>query len=112
MSEAVFHERVDNLFLQVEHILDEAQSDIDFVNSSGLLTISCENKSQIILSRQPSLEQVWLACLAGGLHFKLVQDVWVLTTDSNQTFGQRLTQALQQQADETFNCSLLDSLQE
>jgi hypothetical protein len=36
----------------------------------------------------------------------------VLTTDSNQTFGQRLTQALQQQADETFNCSLLDSLQE
>ncbi|MGY8862466.1 MAG: iron donor protein CyaY [Pseudomonadales bacterium] len=112
MSEAVFHERVDNLFLQVEHILDEAQSDIDFVNSSGLLTISCENKSQIILSRQPPLEQVWLACLAGGLHFKLVQDVWVLTTDSNQTFGQRLTQALQQQADETFNCSLLDSLQE
>jgi CyaY protein len=112
MSEAVFHERVDNLFLQVEHILDEAQSDIDFVNSSGLLTISCENKSQIILSRQPPLEQVWLACLAGGLHFKLVQDVWVLTTDSNQTFGQRLTQALQQQAGETFNCSLLDSLQE
>jgi CyaY protein len=112
MSEAVFHERVDNLFLQVEHILDEAQSDIDFVNSSGLLTISCENKSQIILSRQPPLEQVWLACLAGGLHFKLVQDVWVLTTDNNQTFGQRLSQALQQQADETLNCSLLDSLQE
>ncbi|MFT7178418.1 MAG: CyaY protein [Oceanospirillaceae bacterium] len=111
MSEAVFHERVDNLFLQVEHILDEAQSDIDFVNSSGLLTISCENKSQIILSRQPPLEQVWLACLAGGLHFKLMQDTWVLTTDNSQTFGQRLTQALQQQADETFNCSLLDSLQ-
>jgi CyaY protein len=112
MSEAVFHERVDNLFLQVEDILDEAQSDIDFVNSSGLLTISCENKSQIILSRQPPLKQVWLACLAGGLHFELVQDTWVLTTDNSQTFGQHLTQALRQQADETFNCSLLDSLQD
>ena len=112
MSEAVFHERVDNLFLQVEDILDEAQSDVDFVNSSGLLTISCENKSQIILSRQPPLKQIWLACLAGGLHFELVQDTWVLTTDNSQTFGQHLTQALQQQADETFNCRLLDSLQD
>jgi CyaY protein len=112
MSEAVFHERVDNLFLQVEDILDEAQSDIDFVNSSGLLTISCENKSQIILSRQPPLKQIWLACLAGGLHFELVQDTWVLTSDNSQTFGQHLTQALQQQADETFNCRLLDSLQD
>ena len=112
MSEAVFHERVDNLFLQVEDILDEAQSDMDFVNSSGLLTISCENKSQIILSRQPPLKQIWLACLAGGLHFELVQDTWVLTTDNSQTFGQHLTQALQQQADETFNCRLLDSLQD
>ena len=110
MSETLFHERVDNLFLQVEEILDEAQSDIDFVNSSGLLTIICENKSQIILSRQPPLQQVWLACLAGGLHFELVQDTWLLTTDNSQTFGQHITQALQQQADETFDCSLLDSL--
>ena len=112
MSEALFHERVDNLFLQVEEILDEAQSDIDFVNSSGLLTIICENKSQIILSRQPPLQQVWLACLAGGLHFELVQDTWLLTTDNSQTFGQSITQALQQQADETFDCSLLDSLKD
>ena len=112
MSEAQFHETVDHLFLQVEEILDEAQSDIDFVNSSGLLTIICENKSQIILSRQPPLQQVWLACLAGGLHFELVQDTWLLTTDNSQTFGQCITQALQQQADETFDCSLLDSLKD
>ena len=112
MSEALVHERVDNLFLQVEEIWDEAQSDIDFVNSSGLLTIICENKSQIILSRQPPLQQVWLACLAGGLHFELVQDTWLLTTDNSQTFGQCITQALQQQADETFDCSLLDSLKD
>jgi hypothetical protein len=41
-----------------------------------------------------------------------VQHTWVLTTDNNQTFGLRLTQALQQQADESFDCSLLDSLQD
>ena len=111
MSEALFHERVDNLFLQVEEILDEAHSDIDFVNSSGLLTISCENKSQVILSRQPPLQQVWLACLAGGFHFELVQDAWLLTTDNSQSFGQCLTQALHQQADESLDCSLLDNLQ-
>ena len=110
MSEALFHERVDNLFLQVEEILDEAQSDIDFVNSSGLLTITCENRSQVILSRQPPLQQIWLACLAGGLHFERVQNIWLLTTDHEQTFGQCLTLALQQQADETLDCSVLDQL--
>lgn len=112
MSEALFHERVDNLFLHVEEALDEALSDIDFVNSSGLLTISCENKSQVILSRQPPLQQIWLACLAGGLHFQLVQDTWLLTTDHKQTLGQCLTQALHQQADEIFDFSLLDNLQD
>jgi CyaY protein len=112
MSEALFHERVDNLFLQVEEILDEAQGDIDFVNSSGLLTITCENTSQIILSRQPPLQQVWLACMAGGLHFELVQDTWLLTTDHLQSFGQCLALALQQQADEALDCSLLDSLKD
>ena len=112
MSEALFHERVDNLFLQVEEVLDEALSDIDFVNSSGLLTITCENKSQVILSRQPPLQQIWLACLEGGLHFQLVQDTWLLTTDHKQTLGQCLTQALQRQADEIFDFSLLDRLQD
>lgn len=112
MSEALFHERVDNLFLQVEEILDEASSDIDYVNTSGLLTISCENKSQVILSRQPPLRQIWLACLAGGLHFELVQNKWLLTTDDSQSFGQCLTEALRQQAHEVFDCSLLDRLQD
>ena len=111
MSEAQFHETVDHLFLQVEEILDEAQSDIDFVNSSGLLTITCENRSQVILSRQPPLQQVWLACMAGGLHFELVQNTWDLTTDQKQTFGQCLTLALEQQADESLDCSELDQLQ-
>ncbi len=110
MSEALFHERVDNLFLQLEEILDGSTSDIDYVNTSGLLTISCENKSQVILSRQPPLRQVWLACLAGGLHFERVEDTWLLTTDNSQTLAQCLTQALQKQALEVFDCSLLDSL--
>jgi CyaY protein len=110
MSEAQFHERVDNLFLQVEEILDEAESDIDFVNTSGLLTISCENGSQIILSRQPPLSQVWLACLAGGWHFELQGQTWRLTTDTQQTLAQCLAAALLQQTQESFDCKALDEL--
>ena len=108
MSEAQFHEQVDALFLQVEEILDEAQSDVDYVNSSGLLTIVCENGTQIILSRQPPLCQVWLACLAGGLHFAAQGNTWQLTTDSAQTLGQCLAKALLQQAEEHFDCNQLD----
>ena len=49
--------------------------------------------------------------MAGGLHFELVQNTWVLTTDQKQTFGQCLTLALEQQADESLDCSELDQLQ-
>ena len=110
MNEAQFQQQVDDLFLQVEELLDEAESDIDYVNTNGLLTISCENASQIILSRQPPLSQVWLACLTGGLHFEQQQGSWRLTTDQSQTLGQCLAQALQDQAQECFDCSALDGL--
>jgi CyaY protein len=111
MSEALFHERVDNLFLQVEEVLDEAETDIDFVNTSGLLTITCENKSQVILSRQPPLQQVWLAAMSGGLHFERMENVWRLTTDNEQTLGQCLAKALQEQANESLDCSALDEME-
>jgi CyaY protein len=38
-----------------------------------MLTITCEaNGSQIILSRQPAMGEIWLAARSGGFHFKLL----------------------------------------
>ena len=38
-------------------------------NSGGVLTVRFDNGSQLILSRQPALRQLWVAARSGGFHF-------------------------------------------
>ncbi len=72
MTEAQFNQIVDELMFSIEESIDDSGADIDYENTAGMLTITCEaNGSQIILSRQPALGEVWLAAKSGGFHFKL-----------------------------------------
>jgi CyaY protein len=72
MTEAQFNQIVDQLMFSIEESIDDSGADIDYENTAGMLTITCEaNGSQIILSRQPALGEVWLAAKSGGFHFKL-----------------------------------------
>ena len=75
MTEAQFNQIVDELMFSIEESIDDSGADIDYENTAGMLTITCEaNGSQIILSRQPALGEVWLAAKSGGFHFKLNAD--------------------------------------
>jgi CyaY protein len=107
MNESHFHQIVDSTLMQVEAILDTANSDLDYVASNGMLAINCINGSQIIFSRQPALSQLWLACQAGGFHFDYGQDYWLLDKNAKLSLGQILNQAIQAQAGETLDCSAL-----
>jgi CyaY protein len=69
LSEARFHDLVDSTQQAVEDILDESDLDLDVENSAGVLTVRLENGSQVILSRQPPLRQLWVAARSGGYHF-------------------------------------------
>ena len=61
-----------NLMFSIEEAIDDSGVDIDYENSGGMLTLTCEvNGSQIILSRQPAMREIWLAAQAGGFHFIL-----------------------------------------
>jgi len=109
-SEAQFNQLVDELMFSIEESIDSSGADIDYENSGGLLTLTCEiNGSQIILSRQPALGEVWLAARSGGFHFKL-QDTaqgcrWCNTIDSTP-LAEALSQACREQAGEQikFDC--------
>ena len=68
-TEAVFHEQVDQTQHHIEDLLDASDLDLDLENSGGILTITCENHSQIIISRQAPLKQLWVAARSGGFHF-------------------------------------------
>lgn len=88
MSESEFHQRVDAILLQMEEALDESESDLDYENLSGILTIVCENGSQIIVNRQTAANQIWVATKSNGLHFnyQAETDSWVGDRDGAELF--------------------------
>lgn len=93
-----FHERIDLTQQQIEDILDDSEADIDIENSNGILTLVFEDASQIILSRQEALSQLWAATRLGGFHFDYddQQQCWVCTT-TRRTLGNLLADWCQSQ---------------
>lgn len=69
MTESEFNDRVDETLGTIEEILDEADSDLDYESQGGMLTVKCENGSQVIFTRQPPVTQLWVAARNGGFHF-------------------------------------------
>ena len=76
MNDSEFHRLADQLWLTIEERLDDwdGDSDIDCEINGGVLTITFENGSKIIINRQEPLHQVWLATKQGGYHFDLKGD--------------------------------------
>ena len=104
MTEAQFNQLVDELMFSIEESIDHSGADLDYENTAGMLTITCEsNGSQIILSRQPALGEIWLAARSGGFHFKLESiengGLWCNTV-SGETLAQMLSQACLAQSGE------------
>ena len=95
----------------IEESIDNSGADIDYENSAGMLTITCEaNGSQIILSRQPAMGEIWLAARSGGFHFRLqaaeinsaAEQVW-RNTQSGELLSNMLSEACLAQSGETVS---------
>ena len=97
LSETDFHQRVDALLLTLQSQLDEAPTDIDSELASGILTLSFENGSKIIINRQTPNREIWVAAKSGGFHFRFVSPSWV-DTRSGTALGRLLTQVISQQS--------------
>ena len=103
MTEAQFNQIVDDLMFSIEESIDDSGADIDYENTAGMLTITCEaNGSQIILSRQPALGEIWLAARSGGFHFKLDDMTWKNTV-SGEPLINMLSNACLEQSGEQVN---------
>ena len=76
MTESEFNDLVDETFALIEDAVDHCEADIDSENSGGVLTLSCENGSAIIFSRQPASRELWLAARSGGFHFIYQDGRW------------------------------------
>jgi CyaY protein len=102
MTESEFMSRVDATLERIEEILDDAESDLDYESQGGMMTVKCENGSQIIFTRQPPVKQLWVATRNGGFHFDHDGEQWLRDTDG-ASLTEVLTVAFAEQAGETFD---------
>lgn len=104
MTESEFNALVDDTLLWIEERLDaQAESDLDYETSGGVLTVRCENGTQIIFTRQAPVRQLWVATVSGGFHFDYDGEAegWVRDSDG-QSLGAFLTAVFRDQAGETL----------
>lgn len=81
MTESEFNDKIDNTWLAIEDVLDDAISDMDYVTVGGVLTVTCESGQKLIFTRQGPVSQLWIATPGGGFHFDAEDGKWVRDTD-------------------------------
>ena len=52
MDESEFNQRVDDILEQIEDAIEATGADIDYETAGGILTLSFEDDSKIIINRQ------------------------------------------------------------
>ena len=103
MDESEFNQRVDGVIELIEERLDELDVDLDYDSAGGILSITFEDNSKVIINRQTPLKQIWVATKSGGFHFDFNADVdaWLKDDDGMELFT-ALTKYCTEQAGETI----------
>ena len=101
MTDSEFMDRAEALLARIEaccdRINDESDADVDNQRVGGMVTLTFQNGSQIIVNLQKPLHEVWMAAKAGGFHYKFDGEKW-MDTKGNGEFFANLTQYAAQQA--------------
>ncbi len=90
MTDLEFLDRAELLLKAVElacdRINDDGEADIDNQRTGGMITLTFENRSQIIINLQKPLHEVWLAARSGGYHFRFDGAQWADTKGQGEFF--------------------------
>ncbi|MBA1273150.1 iron donor protein CyaY [Stutzerimonas azotifigens] len=99
LNEARYHDLIDAAQQEVEDVFDDSDLDVDLENSAGVLTVRFDNGTQLILSRQPALLQLWVAARSGGFHFDFDEaaGLWICDT-SEEPLGELLERVTREQS--------------
>jgi CyaY protein len=95
-----FNQKVDETLSAIEDALEACDVDLDWDFAGGILTIECDNGSQVIINRQEPTRQIWLAARAGGFHFDYDNTDGCWKQDELELFA-LLNQCLSEQTGET-----------
>ncbi len=82
MEEHEFNPLADAMLAKIEAALENCDADIDFeLKAGGVLEVTCENGSKLIINRHTAAREIWLAARSGGYHFKHADGDWIGTRD-------------------------------
>ena len=70
MTESEFNALVDESFELLQEALDLCDDDLDWEDSGGVMTVTFDNGTSMVFSRQGATRQLWLAARSGGFHFE------------------------------------------
>jgi CyaY protein len=70
-----------------DRINDESDVDIDNQRVGGMITISFQNGSQLIVNLQKPLQEIWLAARSGGYHYRQDGGAWRDTKTGEELFA-------------------------
>ncbi|MGH1485229.1 MAG: iron donor protein CyaY [Cellvibrionaceae bacterium] len=81
MNDNDYIEKSEALYAQIEEMIDDmiAEQDValDYENGGGVLTVLCEDTAtQVIITRQKPIHQIWVAAKSGGFHCDYVDGDW------------------------------------
>ena|SRR3990167_5240302 len=77
MNDTEFLALIDSTFSKLEELIEASDMDIDTEHAAGILSLTFPNKTQIVLTKQTPLHQLWLAGLGHGYHFDYVNERWI-----------------------------------
>ena len=91
MTELEYLDRAEAALQAVEtacdRINDDSDADIDNQRTGGMVTLTFDNRSQIIINLQKPLQEIWMAARAGGFHYKCVDGQWLDTKGAGEFFA-------------------------
>jgi CyaY protein len=90
MTDSDFLDLAESLLKSVEAACDRinAESDVDIDNQrvGGMVTLSFENRTQIIINMQKPLHEIWMAAKSGGYHYRFIDGKWQDTKGQGEFF--------------------------
>ena len=95
-EENAFIALTDRVLDTIGAALDAAESDLDWSENDGVLTIEFADGSRVIVNRHVPNRELWVAAKSGGFHFRGEGGAW-RDTRSGEELGTALERLLRAQ---------------
>ena len=109
MNESEFQEVAEQTIEDIQDAIDNIETDIDYDEVGGVLTLEFEDGSKIIFSKQGAMKQLWMAAKSGGFHFDYSEDKkqWLCDSTDKEELYKMLSRLASEQAGEEVSLSAL-----